>query len=61
MTVAAALERYLREVPPTKKPSTQKTERRRAIWLAKEPGRYSLTALTPEAIASYRTSPLGKA
>ncbi|TAN05060.1 MAG: site-specific integrase [Rhodanobacteraceae bacterium] len=54
MTVATALERYLREVTPTKKPSTQQSERRRAVWLAAELGRYSLTALTPEVIAGYR-------
>lgn len=54
MTVAAALERYLREVTPTKKPSTQLSERRRAVWLTAELGRYSMTALTPEVVAGYR-------
>jgi integrase len=54
MTVEAALKRYLKEVTPTKRPSTQHTERRRAPILIAHLGRYSLAALTPEVIAQYR-------
>jgi integrase len=57
-TVEAALRRYLAEVTPGKRPSTQATERRRAGILIAHLGRYSLAALTPEIIASYRDSRL---
>ncbi len=50
----AALDRYLAEVTPTKKPSTALSERRRAKVLANHLGQYSLTALTPERIGQYR-------
>lgn len=58
MTVEAALRRYLAEVTPTKRPSTQATERRRAGILMAYLGRYSLASLTPEIIANYRDSRL---
>lgn len=54
MTVEAALNRYLKEVTPTKRPSSQHTERRRAPILIAHLGRYSLAALTPDVIAQYR-------
>lgn len=57
-TVEAALWRYLAEVTPSKRPSTQATERRRATILIAHLGRYSLAALTPEIIASYRDTRL---
>ncbi len=53
-TLSAALDRYLAEVTPTKKPSTAATEKRRAKILKKYLGNYSLTALTPERIGQYR-------
>lgn len=54
MTVEAALKRYLQEVTPTKRPTSQHTERRRAPILIAHLGCYSLAALTPEVIAQYR-------
>ena len=53
-TLNAALDRYLAEVTPTKKPSTIRTEQGRAKTLRKYLGKYSLTALTPERIGTYR-------
>ena len=53
-TLNAALDRYLAEVTPTKKPSTIRTEQGRAKILKKYLGKYSLTALTPERIGAYR-------
>jgi len=53
-TLTAALDRYLVEVTPTKKPSTIRTEKGRAKILKKYLGKYSLTALTPERIGAYR-------
>ena len=53
-TLNAALDRYLAEVTPTKKPSTIRTEQGRAKILKKHLGKYSLTALTPERIGAYR-------
>ncbi len=53
-TLTAALDRYLAEVTPTKKPSTIRTEQGRAKILKKYLGKYSLTALTPERIGAYR-------
>lgn len=54
LTIATALDRYLKEVSPTKRPSSQEGERRRAAILKRELGQYSLAALTPEIIASFR-------
>jgi hypothetical protein len=53
MSVESAVRRYVVEVTPTKRPSTQAGERRRAGILITNLGRYSLAALTPEIIASY--------
>ncbi|WP_158793121.1 site-specific integrase [Granulicella sp. L60] len=54
MTLADALKRYLKEVTPTKRPSSQDPEHRRAAILIKHLGKYSLAALTPEIIAQFR-------
>jgi hypothetical protein len=53
MSVESALCRYVIEVTPTKRPSTQAGERWRVGILITNLGRYSLAALTPEIIASY--------
>lgn len=52
--LTAALDRYLGEVSPTKKASTEATDIRRAKVLKKYLGKYSLTALTPERIGQFR-------
>jgi len=54
MTVSAAVDRYLKEVTPTKRPSSQEAEKRRAEILKSHLGKYSLAALTPEIIAEFR-------
>ncbi|WP_342116511.1 site-specific integrase [Pseudoduganella sp. OTU4001] len=54
LTIAKALEQYLAEVTPTKRPATQIAEASKAKALIKELGKYSLAALTPEIIAKYR-------
>ncbi|MFP3481278.1 hypothetical protein SB780_41185, partial [Burkholderia sp. SIMBA_057] len=54
MTLEAALQRYLADITPTKKPSTQKSERQKATTLIEHLGKYSLAALTTELIANYR-------
>ena len=55
-----ALNRYLKEVTPTKKPKTQSSEQIRAEQLKKELGRYSLAALNTEIIANYRDKRIGE-
>jgi len=54
MTLAAALKRYAAEVTPTKRPSSQEGELRRAVILARHLGKYSLAALNPEIVAHFR-------
>nr|WP_314860567.1 site-specific integrase [uncultured Undibacterium sp.] len=54
MTVKAALERYLSEVTPTKKPTTQRSEGVSATNLISFLGSYSLAAVSSELVASYR-------
>lgn len=54
MTLAAAIDRYLREVTPTKRKSTQDGEQKKAKTLKAELGKYSLAALTPDVVAGYR-------
>lgn len=49
-----AIDRYLREVTPTKKPFTQRGEISKAKQLKAELGRYSLAAITPDLVAEYR-------
>jgi integrase len=58
MTVKGAMDRYLAEVVPTKRPTTQVADRKRSRVLIKHLGKYSLTALTPEVIAEFRDSRL---
>lgn len=53
-TFAAAMQRYLAEVTPTKRPTTQLNEQKRAVPLIGFFGKYSLAAVTPELVASYR-------
>jgi len=54
MLVKVAIDRYLREVTPTKGESTQKGERVRGRILAQQLGRYSLFGITPDVVARYR-------
>jgi hypothetical protein len=54
LTLEVALDRYVSEVTPTKRPSTVIREKRRAKTLKDRLGKYSLTALTPDVIANYR-------
>jgi integrase len=59
LTLKAALERYLREVTPTKRASTQQSERKKARPLLLALGNYSLAAITPDVVAKYRDARLG--
>lgn len=59
LTLENALQRYLREVSPTKKPTTQKAEATKAQQLVQHLGKYSLAALSSEVIANYRDTRLG--
>ena len=54
LSLKRALERYLREVSPTKRPRTAKRERQVADVLVPALGEYTLAALTPDVIAKYR-------
>lgn len=54
MTAQEALQRYLAEVTPTKKPTTQRSENITAGHLAAFLGKYSMAALSSELVASYR-------
>src|SRR5471032_393786 len=54
MTAQEALHRYLAEVTPTKKPTTQRSERITAQHLIGFLGKYSMAALSSELVASYR-------
>ena len=58
LTLEKALQRYLREVSPTKKPTTQRAEATKAQQLIQHLGKYSLAALS-EVIANYRDTRLG--
>jgi integrase len=57
-SLSHALERYLKEVTPHKKPATQTAEKLRAAQLQKSLGRYALAAITPTIVAEYRDSRL---
>ncbi len=59
-TLKAALERYLDEVTPTKKPSTQSAERKKAKIVIDRLGQYGLAQLSPERIAEYRDERLAE-
>lgn len=54
ITFEAAMKRYLAEVTPTKRPTTQNNERKRATPLVDFFGKYSLAAITADLIAEYR-------
>lgn len=54
LTVDAALDRYLAEVTPSKRPATQRTEKLKAKQIRDVIGKYSLAALTPDIVAGYR-------
>jgi len=54
LTLKAALQRYLREITPTKRASTAERERKRAKILMERLGGYALAALNAEVIAKYR-------
>lgn len=54
LTVENALKRYLAEVTPAKRPSSQTTDHGRAKTLIAHLGKYSLAALTPEIVAKFR-------
>ena len=60
MTLEAALKRYLSDVTPTKKPTTQRGEKSKAKKLTQHLGKYSLAALSAEIIAGYRDKRLGE-
>ena len=54
MTIEIAMLRYVKEVVPTKKPSTQQREATRVKQLLSHFGNYSLAAVTTEMVATYR-------
>ncbi|MGE5652497.1 MAG: site-specific integrase [Bacillota bacterium] len=54
MTLEAAMKRYLSEVTPTKRPTTQNNERKRSSALVDFFGKYSLAAISADLIAEYR-------
>jgi integrase len=58
MTVESALNRYLEEIVPTKRPTSQVADLKRARILTKHLGKYSLAALTPEVVAKFRDTRL---
>lgn len=60
MTVSAALDRYIKEVIPTKKESSQRRDIGRAEFLKSKLGRYSLAALNTEIIADFRDERLAE-
>lgn len=49
-----AIDRYLREVTPTKKPTTQRVEKLRAESLKVYFGKYSLAAINEDIVAEFR-------
>jgi len=49
-----ALDRYIKEITPTKRASTQRAEKMRAKPLTAKLGNYSLVSLSPDVIAAYR-------
>lgn len=54
LTFAKAMERYLREVTPTKKEATQQAERNKAKMLLDFFADYSLAAINADLVAKYR-------
>ena len=55
-----ALDRYLKEVTPTKKPSTQRNEKIKAANLDEKLGKHALAMITPEIVAKYRDERLSE-
>jgi integrase len=53
-TITKALDRYLKEVTPTKKPTTQKLEFNKAKVIRKHLGSYTLASLNAEQITKFR-------
>ncbi len=60
MTLKAALIRYLSEVTPAKRASTQQAERQKAKPICEKLGDYSLAAVTPDIVAGYRDERLAE-
>jgi integrase len=60
LTVAAALDRYVKEVVPTKKEGSQRRDIGRAEFLKSRLGQYSLAALNSELIAGFRDDRLAE-
>jgi hypothetical protein len=54
LTFEKAMQRYLAEVTPTKRPLTQNGEHKRSVPLIEFFGKYSLAAVTAELVAQYR-------
>ena len=54
------MDRYIADVTPTKRPSTQYAEKMRSKKLKKNVGDYSLTSLSPDIVAKYRDSRLAE-
>lgn len=54
MTISTALDRYLREVTPTKRRGSQSTDGRLAKILRNALGDYSLAAMTADVVAEFR-------
>jgi len=59
-TVADALDRYEREIVPTKKASTQRREGARIRELKTHFGKYSLAAVTPDLVGRFRDGRLNQ-
>ncbi len=53
-TLSQALDRYLKEVSPTKKENTQRAEITKAAILNSYLGQYALSMITPEVVAKFR-------
>jgi len=60
-SVEQALQRYLAEVSPTKRPASAESDARHARPLIAHLGKYSLAALSPELIAKFRDERLAGA
>ena len=58
LTIAEALKRYLVEVTPTKRPTSQVSDQQRAAIVTRHLGKYSLAAVTPEIAAKFRDTRL---
>jgi integrase len=61
VALAQALDRYVRDVSPQKRPSTQRSERRSAKHIKTAMGNLSLLQVTPERVAVYRDERLKNA